>query len=95
MAFSGPELTGSRNAASAILEELGLDAYLFAVEPREGSWELTLECAVEEGWQTIKMPVDIHELLASRTDAGALSRLTASWGAKLAECRKKVRHPNA
>ena len=91
MTLSGTELAGATEAASAVLEELGLDAYLFAVEPREGSWELTLECAVDEGWQTIKLPVDVHELLESRRDAGVRSRLTARWGAKFAECRRKAR----
>lgn len=91
MAFSGSELAGARKAASTVLDELGLDAYLFSVEPREGNWELTLECAVEQGWQTLTLSVDIHELLASHTDAGVRSRLTESWGAKLAGCRRKAR----
>jgi len=94
MTFSGTELAGATQAASAVLEELGLDAYLFAVEPREGSWELTLQCAVDEGWQTINLPVDIHELLESRTDAGTRSRLAARWGAKFAGCRREA-HPSA
>jgi hypothetical protein len=88
LAWSAAELEQAREATSALLEKLGLDAYLFAIEPRESGWELTVECAVEEGWEAVLLPVDIQSLLASRTDADARARLLQTWGPKLAACRR-------
>jgi tRNA(Ser,Leu) C12 N-acetylase TAN1 len=87
--WSGRDLEGATEAARALLEELGLEAYLFAVEPREGDWELKLECALEDGWQTIALPVELDLLLASRTETDARSRLLRSWGSKLAACLRR------
>lgn len=89
MGWSGQDLKGATEAARALLEELGLEAYLFAVEPREGDWELKLECALEEGWQTIALPVELDLLLASRTETDARARLLSSWGGRLAACLKR------
>ena len=72
------------------IEELGLEAYLFAIEPREGDWELKLECAFKEGWQTITLPVDVELLLASRTDSAARARLLQSWSERFTACLKSA-----
>ena len=90
MAGLGADLEGATEAASALLKELGLEAYLFVIEPREGDWELKLECAVKEGWQTVTLSVDIRLLLASRTDSDARARLLRSWGAKFAACLRST-----
>ena len=90
MTWLGADLEKATEAASALLEELGLEAYLFAIEPRERDWELKLECAVKEGWQTVTLPVDIELLLASRTDSAARTRLLQSWGAKFTACLRSA-----
>jgi tRNA(Ser,Leu) C12 N-acetylase TAN1 len=89
MAWSGQDLEDATSAAGALLEEMGLEAYLFAVEPREGDWELKLECALKDGWQMIALPVDLELLLASRTERSARSRLLRNWGARLTACLKR------
>lgn len=86
MAWSGADLARATEAAGALLTALGLEAYLFAIEPRDGEWELKLECAVKEGWQMVTLPVDIELLLASRTDNGVRARLLRSWGARITAC---------
>ncbi len=86
MTWSGADLERATEAAWALLKELEMEAYLFAIEPREGKWELKLECAVKEGWQTVTLPVDIELLLASRTDSDARTRLLQSWSAKFTAC---------
>jgi hypothetical protein len=90
MAWSGRDLEKATEAAGALLEELGLDAYLFAVEPREGDWELKVECALKEGWQMIAVPVELDLLLASRTESGARARLLQSWRDRMAACLKSA-----
>lgn len=44
--FSGKELTQARETVASLLETLGLAAYLFEIEPREGRWEVRVECAL-------------------------------------------------
>lgn len=86
MAWSGADLEHATEAAGALLKELGLEAYLFAIEPRDGEWELKLECAVREGWQMVTLPVDIELLLASRTEDDARARLLRNWSAGIRAC---------
>ncbi len=42
-----------------MLEELGLDAYLFEVHVREGRWEVRVECGAPDGpWQMTTLEID-------------------------------------
>lgn len=79
MALSASHILGAREAAREVLEEVGLDNYLFTVDPREEGWELKVEHPVSEGWQTVTMPVDRELLLASRTDRSARRLLAQRW----------------
>jgi hypothetical protein len=87
MAWSAAELRGATQAVSAVLERLELRAYRFAIEPGGEQWELTVECAVKEGWETVMLAVDIRLLLSSLRDERVQADLARSWGARLAACR--------
>ncbi len=56
---SSRELALAREAVAAVLDRLGLAAYLFEVEPLAGDgWRLRLECAVgepREGWERVEL----------------------------------------
>ena len=88
MNVSTSELTRARNAAERLLESLGLEAYLYEVEPGENeSWTLILECATGDGWQRLSWAVDKSELLRSLDEdpvreelAAALSRRISATG---------------
>ena len=88
MAWSAKDLERAREAISALLDDLGVEAYVFAVEPREDGWEVKLECAVTQGWESLTLPVDIRLLLASPLDQEARTRLAQDWNARLAACRR-------
>lgn len=79
MALSAAHIMGAREAAREVLEEVGLDNYLFTVDARDAGWELTVEHPVSEGWQTVTLAVDRDLLLASRTDRGARRLLAQRW----------------
>lgn len=79
MVLSASHILDAREAARAVLDEVGLSNYLFTVDPREGGWELKVEHPVIEGWQTVTLPVDRDLLLASRTDHGARRILAQRW----------------
>jgi hypothetical protein len=86
MDWSGTDLKRATETAGTLLEEFGLEAYLFAIEPRDAEWELKLECAVKEGWQMVALPVDVEVLLASRTHDDVRARLLRSWSARITSC---------
>lgn len=79
MKLSSEDLLQAKEAAQALLEQLGLSAYLFEVEPREVAWQVRVECAVNSGWQSTTLDVDKQELLNSRTDKEVFQRLLAEW----------------
>jgi len=90
MTLSAAQLEGATQATYSLLDEIGLSAYQFAIEPREDAWALMLECAVAEGWEAITLPVDIDLLLASRTDGNARAQLISAWTAALTACRRRT-----
>ncbi len=81
------ELAEAREAAQALLETLGLAAYLFEVEPRtDDCWEVRIDCAVAGGWQSVVFSVSRERLLSSRVDEQARGELLRDWGERLAAC---------
>lgn len=70
-----------------LLERLGLEAYLFEVEPREGPWEVRIDCAMSGGWQSVNLAVEKERLLASRHDDAICRELLHGWRARLAACK--------
>jgi hypothetical protein len=75
MQFSEKTLIEARETVQALLDQLGLAAYLFEVEPRTDHWEIRIECAPNSGWQSSVLNVDEQTLLACRFDAAARDRM--------------------
>jgi hypothetical protein len=90
MTLSMNELAQAREVVSKVLDELGIDAYLFEVEPREGQWEITVECAVADGWETCRLTADKEYLLRGVDDALVHEVLSDNWREALAGCRRKA-----
>lgn len=86
MPLSTAELANAREIVSKILDELRFDAYLFEVEPGEDKLEITVECAVEGGWETVKLIVDKDHLLRGIDDPGAHQLLLNNWRNVLSAC---------
>jgi hypothetical protein len=80
----------ARDAADRLLDAVGLEAYLFEVEPDGSAWHLKVECATEEGWQSLALDVDGAELLASCTDHAAFGRLQDRLRSRLQACRRTL-----
>lgn len=93
MTLSIVELARARETTAELLDELGLDAYLFEFEPRDDQWELKLDCAVEEegAWESITLQVPKEMLLTSHDDASVRRRLLAEWRGRLAACKMRAR----
>ena len=87
MGMSTIELAKAKDAVAAILEGLGLSAYLFEVEPRDGRWELRMDCATAEGWQSLQLQVEKDRLLAAATDPAVREELARAWRGQLGACK--------
>ena len=85
------ELAQVREVVHHLLEQLRLDAYLFEVEPRDDRWEISLECAMDEGWETVRLAADKELLLRGVDDAVAHEVLVDAWGEALSACRATMR----
>lgn len=88
MNLSARTLNDAREITAGLLEQLGLDAYLFEVEPRDGPWEVRIECAHTDGWQTVLLAVELERLLGCRSDGAERTRLLGDWARRLNACRR-------
>lgn len=85
--LSAVELAHARGAVAAMLEDLGISAHLFAVEPGEGVWMVVVECAIDSGWQRVELIAGPELLAASLDDPEARAILLAQWQPHLAACK--------
>ncbi|MEX1034251.1 MAG: hypothetical protein WDZ30_12880 [Cellvibrionaceae bacterium] len=88
MPLSAHELIDAREITAELLDELGLDAYLFEVEPRDGLWEVRIECAESGGWQTLSLDVEREQLLAVRASNTERDAVLSNWRTRLSDCRR-------
>ena len=84
---SEADLALAKAAVGSLLEDLGLSAHLYAVEPRERKWAVIVECATESGWQRAELQAGLELLAAIRGDAKARAALLAQWRTHLAACK--------
>lgn len=55
MKISTSELALARETLNGLLDELGIPAYRFDIEPREESWLVTIECQSTKEWHTVTL----------------------------------------
>lgn len=91
MSLATTELAKARDTVASLLDELRLDAYLFEVEPRDEQWEVKIECAVAEGWETVTVSVSKETLLACLDERKIREQLLDEWKARLSSA--KIRTP--
>jgi len=86
MEISTRELAGARETVQAVLEELGLSAYLFEVEFRNEAWEVRVDCATDALWQSATLTVSAPALEAAARPGAGRRRLMGEWAPQLAAC---------
>ena len=87
MAHSITNLTATRVTVAKLLDELQLEAYLFEIEPQEGQWQLTVECAIDEGWETVKLNAKKDYFQHGADDALFHQLLIDEWREALSACK--------
>lgn len=80
------ELAQAKEAVGLLLEELKLSAYLFEVEPRNGPWNVQIDCAASGCWQSLTLSVDVAELIDVVNNASARNNLLGRWRQELGAC---------
>ena len=83
------ELAEIRESVSRLLDELQLEAYLFEIEPQEEQWQLTVECAINEGWETVKLKANKDYFQHGTDDAIVHQLLIDEWRESLSACKVK------
>jgi hypothetical protein len=68
MDLTAKNLIEAKETVRNLLEQLGLTAYLFEVEPHADQWQVRVECALDSGWQSSVLNIDDTALRACRTD---------------------------
>jgi hypothetical protein len=89
MPLSPLDLTGAKDAVEELLTQLNLETFLFAVEHTDRGWELRVECAAEDGWQTETILLGDKLPAVSEEDAPLRSRLLALLEESLAACKRR------
>lgn len=90
-AFS--QLPEIREVVERLLDELNIEAYLYAIEPGEQQCELTIECAFKHGWETIKLKANRDYFQHGANDAVIHNLLLNDWREALSDCIAKQPQP--
>lgn len=90
MSDSTTELAGARAAAEQFLESLGLEAYLYEVEPGDNvRWTIFLENATDDVWQRLTWAVNKRDLLGSIDNGTVRERLAAELSQRVRACQTR------
>lgn len=76
-------MTEAKQAVDELLEQLGLEAYLFSVEPAGKQWQVKVERPADGRWQTAVLTASDAALLSSRSDPAARHALLERWRERL------------
>ncbi|MFO7594292.1 MAG: hypothetical protein R6X15_09655 [Pseudomonadota bacterium] len=85
MPANSREMIMAREVIESILDQLHMDAYLFEIEPKDGKWQLKVECAIENGWSDFTL--EIAEPIPDSDEK--LADLFARCQSALAACKRK------
>lgn len=87
------QLPEIREVVERLLDELNIEAYVYAIEPEEEQWELTVECAFKHGWETIKLKANKDYFQHGADDAVIHNLLLDDWREALSDCITKKPQP--
>lgn len=86
MSYSAAETEAASEAASRILNDIGLGSCRYALEPAGNAWLVHIECPGQGRMTTSTLSVEHHLLYASLDDVAAYEHLRHDWIGTLAEC---------
>ena len=87
------DIRNARAAVERVLDEMGVRGFVYTVEQKKDGWVLSVECAMDGGWQAASWRVDPAELSASLGDASVRAKLRADWETRLRACAMPHKGP--
>lgn len=78
-----------REYVNGLLDGLGLDAYLFEIEPHDDEWKIKVECAIEQGWTNVSIMLDGDSMQASCDNDQLKQQLIDELSQSLCDCKRK------
>jgi hypothetical protein len=87
MPFSTRELANAREIVGHMLEEFGLNAYLFEVDPVDKEVRVKVECALDDEWSTVELTLEKGLVLRGMHDPDAQQSIRDQLRKALAPCR--------
>ncbi|WP_303902371.1 hypothetical protein [Thiohalomonas denitrificans] len=88
MASASAERIQAREAASSVLKDLKLAAFLFEVEAEGGEWSIEVGCQSRGGWVIVQLSASKEQLLATQFDRTVRRRMAGEWLNQLRICRR-------
>jgi tRNA nucleotidyltransferase (CCA-adding enzyme) len=89
------DIRSARAAVERLLDEIGLRAYTYTVEPKENGWTVRIECATADGFQQATFAIDPQALGASASDPTVRAKLREAWELRLKACATPLASPVA
>ena len=89
MKITTEQLAQARDTLATLLDEIGLENYVFEVEPNERQWGIIVECAVDEGWERVQLKASEDYILRGKDDAILHQFLLEEWSDALKACKRK------
>lgn len=71
MPLSTKDFAQARDIVGRMLDELGLKAYLYELEPANGNMGIKVECALDGEWEVVELTVNSDLLLRGMEDPAA------------------------
>lgn len=89
MKLSIHEIDQIKDNVRTLLDQIGLDAYLFEVEPSsEEEWAVKIECAMESGWERQILSASKAALATCHEDPSVRQDLLDHWKDQLSSCKR-------
>jgi len=83
------EISNARETVERLLDEMGLRAFVYTMEPKEDKWSLRIGCSMEGGWQETTLTINPVELRAALRDPAVRAKTRADWEARLSACARR------
>ncbi|NUP11397.1 MAG: hypothetical protein HOW73_35575 [Polyangiaceae bacterium] len=92
MAFVDPDASRAIAATRGLLRDIGLDSYLFELQPTKTGWIVCIRYLSITGWQTSRFAISRTRLFGASAHAPIRPGVLEEWSDWLADRRRPSRH---
>lgn len=89
MQITSNQLIQARETVTTLLDEIGLENYMFEIKPQQGRWDINLECNTDQGWECIQLSANEEYIVRGKDDAVLHQFLIDEWSEQLKHARRR------